>query len=75
MAEDDLSSANRESDPPSFDFDEDAISSLLDAFVEGPNNVGVYFYDGNLLVLASFRDVPSRVTLTCTDQRPYTFHN
>jgi tetratricopeptide (TPR) repeat protein len=34
MAEDDLSPANRESDAPSFDFDEDAISSLLDAFVE-----------------------------------------
>jgi tetratricopeptide (TPR) repeat protein len=34
MAEDDLSPANRESDPPSFDFDEDAISTLLDTFVE-----------------------------------------
>jgi tetratricopeptide (TPR) repeat protein len=34
MAEDDLSPANRESDPPSFDFDEDAISTLLDNFVE-----------------------------------------
>jgi hypothetical protein len=34
MAEDDLSRANRGSGPPSFDFDEDAISSLLDAFVE-----------------------------------------
>jgi len=34
MAEDDLSPANRESDAPSFDFDEDAISTLLDAFVE-----------------------------------------
>jgi hypothetical protein len=34
MAEDDLSPANRGSDPPSFDFDEDAISTLLDTFVE-----------------------------------------
>ncbi len=34
MAEDDLSPANRESDAPSFDFDEDAISTLLDTFVE-----------------------------------------
>jgi tetratricopeptide (TPR) repeat protein len=34
MAEDDLSRANRESDPPSFDFDEDAIATLLDTFVE-----------------------------------------
>jgi hypothetical protein len=34
MAEDDLSRANRESDAPSFDFDEDAISMLLDTFVE-----------------------------------------
>lgn len=33
MAEDDLSRAGRESDIPSFDFDEDAISSLLDTFV------------------------------------------
>ena len=33
MAEDDLSPANRESDAPSFDFDEDAISTLLDTFV------------------------------------------
>ena len=34
MAEDKLSPAGRESDPPAFDFDEDAISSLLDAFVD-----------------------------------------
>jgi hypothetical protein len=34
MAEDDLSPANGESDAPSFDFDEDAISTLLDTFVE-----------------------------------------
>jgi len=34
MAEDDLSPANRKSDAPSFDFDEDAISTLLDTFVE-----------------------------------------
>ncbi len=33
MAEDDLSAANRESGAPSFDFDDDAISSLLDDFV------------------------------------------
>jgi hypothetical protein len=34
MAEDDLSQANRESDTAPFDFDEDAIASLLDTFVE-----------------------------------------
>lgn len=34
MAEDDLSQADRESAPPSFDFDEDAITTLLDTFVE-----------------------------------------
>jgi len=34
MADDDMSQANRESEPPSFDFDEDAISTLLDKFVE-----------------------------------------
>ncbi|MFW2388030.1 MAG: hypothetical protein ACN4G0_06825 [Polyangiales bacterium] len=34
MAEDEMASPSRESDPPSIDFDEDAISSLLDAFVE-----------------------------------------
>ena len=34
MAEDDLEPASRESDPPSFDFDEDAIATLLDTFVE-----------------------------------------
>ena len=34
MAEDDMSRADRESDAPSFDFDEDAIATLLDTFVE-----------------------------------------
>ncbi len=34
MAGDDLSHAGRESAPPSFDFDEDAIATLLDTFVE-----------------------------------------
>ena len=31
---DEIGSANRESTPPSFDFDDDAISTLLDDFVE-----------------------------------------
>jgi hypothetical protein len=34
MSEDDLSPANRDSSAPSFDFDEDAISTLLDTFIE-----------------------------------------
>ncbi|MGB3051505.1 MAG: hypothetical protein WBB42_10940 [Polyangiales bacterium] len=34
MAEDDVSRASRESDPPSFDIDDDAIAALLDSFVE-----------------------------------------
>ncbi|HET6417249.1 MAG TPA: hypothetical protein VFG22_13215 [Polyangiales bacterium] len=34
MSEDDLSAASRESEAPSFDFDEDAIATLLDTFVE-----------------------------------------
>ena len=34
MAEDDLSQPDRGSAPPSFDFDDDAISTLLDTFVE-----------------------------------------
>lgn len=34
MAEDEMARPSRESDPPSIDFDDDAISSLLDAFVE-----------------------------------------
>ncbi len=34
MSEDDLSPSSRPSAPPSFDFDEESISSLLDAFVE-----------------------------------------
>jgi hypothetical protein len=34
MSEDDLSAAGRESEAPSFDFDEDAIATLLDTFVE-----------------------------------------
>jgi hypothetical protein len=34
MPEDDLRQAGRESAPPSFDFDEEAIATLLDTFVE-----------------------------------------
>jgi hypothetical protein len=34
MAEDDVSRASRESDPPSFDIDDEAIAALLDSFVE-----------------------------------------
>ena len=34
MAEDDMSPASRESNPPSFDIDDDAIAALLDSFVE-----------------------------------------
>ena len=34
MAEDDVSPASRESEPVSFDIDDDAIAALLDSFVE-----------------------------------------
>jgi len=51
-----------------------AIPSAYHLDIEGPNNVGVYFYEGDLLILASFRELPAQVTLTWTGERPNTFH-
>jgi len=38
--------------------------------IEGPNNIGVYYYEGNVLVLTSFHETPIQVTLTWQKKGP-----
>jgi len=50
-----------------------ALPSPYPLNIKCPNNMGVYFYQGNILVLASFQDVPVEAVLTRKDGQPNTF--
>jgi len=47
-----------------------AIPAPYPLQIDGPNNTGVYFYEGNVLVLTSFHESPVQVTLTWLKKGP-----
>lgn len=54
----------------------DAVPTPRGLEITGPNNIGIYYYEGNLLVLANFNESPATLSLKWkTPPKNITLHN